>query len=212
MNRSFANPETFTRSNIIRHLSASPCRLASSGMAHHMIMKIHEFEPAWYVLHTKSRFENVVNEGLLKKSMDVFLPKIKVPSKRRDRKLLIHVPLFPGYLFVKTDLNPYEHIEIVKTVGAVRLVGNKDGPIPVAQETVDSLKIMVAAEGQVITGTRFKKGDHVMVIQGPFAGVKGTFVRYRGRGRVVVDIEALGQFAGVEVEEEDLELLPDVLS
>ena len=92
------------------------------------------------------------------------------------------------------------------------LVGNKDGPIPVAQETVDSLKIMVAAEGQVITGTRFKKGDHVMVIQGPFAGVKGTFVRYRGRGRVVVDIEALGQFAGVEVEEEDLELLPDVLS
>ncbi|MBC8393541.1 MAG: transcriptional antiterminator, partial [Deltaproteobacteria bacterium] len=48
--------------------------------------------------------------------------------------------------------------------------------------------------------------------QGPFAGVTGTFVRYRGRGRVIVNIEALGQFAGVEVNEDDVELLPEILS
>ena len=36
--------------------------------------------PAWYALHTKSRFENVVNEGLSKKALDVFLPKITVKS------------------------------------------------------------------------------------------------------------------------------------
>ncbi len=35
------------------------------------------------------------------------------------------------------------------------------------------------------------------VVYGPFAGVIGTFVRYRGKGRVVVHIEALGQFAGL---------------
>ena len=63
-----------------------------------------------------------------------------------------------------------------------------------------------------MTGTRFKKGDNVIVIQGPFAGVTGTFVRYRGRGRVIVNIEALGQFAGVEVNEDDVELLPEILS
>ena len=93
---------------------------------------------SWYVLHTKSRFENVVNENLAKKSMEVFLPKVTVRSKRRDRKLLIRVPLFPGYLFVKTDLNPYEHIEIVKTAGAVRLIGSKEGPVSVPQETIES--------------------------------------------------------------------------
>ena len=60
----------------------------------------------WYVLHTKSRHENVVNEGLLRKSVEVYLPRITVPSKRRDRKKTIRVPLFPGYVFVKTDLHP----------------------------------------------------------------------------------------------------------
>ncbi|MFC1857167.1 transcription termination/antitermination protein NusG [Thermodesulfobacteriota bacterium] len=167
---------------------------------------------SWYVLHTKSRFENVVNEGLLRKSKEVFLPKVTVRSKRRDRKMTIRVPLFPGYLFVKTDLNPHEHLEIVKTVGAVRLIGNKNQPVPVPSDTIESLRVMVAGDNPVATGTRFKKGDKVIVIYGPFAGVTGMFVRYRGKDRVVVKIEALGQWAGVEVNEDDVEKLPEILS
>ena len=166
---------------------------------------------SWYVLHTKSRFENVVNEGLAKKSIDVFLPKIKVRSKRRDRKAMIQVPLFPGYVFVKTDLNPYEHIEIVKTFGAVRIIGNKDSPLAVSQESIESLQIMVAGNNDVTTGKHLRKGDIVMVINGPFAGVAGTFIRYKGKERVVVYIEALGQFASVEVREDDVEIIPELL-
>jgi len=167
---------------------------------------------SWYVLHTKSRFENVVNEGLTKKSIEIFLPKVKVRSKRRDRKAMIQVPLFPGYVFVKTDLNPYEHIEIVKTVGAVRIIGSKDGPVAVPEVNIESLKIMVAGNNSVITGTRFKKGDMIMVVDGPFAGVTGTFIRYKGKKRVVVYIEALGQFASVEVREDDVEIIPKILA
>jgi transcription elongation factor/antiterminator RfaH len=167
---------------------------------------------SWYVLHTRSRFENVVHDGLYKKSMEVFLPKIKVPSRRRDRKLMIKVPLFPGYLFVRTDLDPYQHLDIVKTTGAVRLIGNKEGPIPVPESTVESLRIIVATDQQVTTGTRLKRGDRVMVVAGPFAGVSGTFVRYRGKQRVVVNIEALGQHAGVDVDENDIERLPQILT
>ncbi|MFO7643464.1 MAG: UpxY family transcription antiterminator, partial [Desulfosarcina sp.] len=167
---------------------------------------------AWFALHTKSRFENVVNEGLTKKTVEVFLPKITVKSRRRDRHKMIRVPLFPGYLFVRTDLNPYRHVEILKTTGAVRLIGNIRGPLPIADATIDSLKIMVCADGDVITGTRFKKGDRVMVINGPFAGVTGVFSSYRGEGRVIVNIEALGQFAAVNVDAADVEKLPEKLS
>ena len=166
----------------------------------------------WYVLHTKSRFENVVYDGLSKKSVAVFLPKVMVRSKRRDRKLMIRVPLFPGYVFVKTDLNPHQHLEILKTTGAVRLIGTKNSPIPVPDSTIDSLRIMVAGENEVITGRVLQKGDSVMVISGPFAGVTGTFVRYRGKDRVIVNIEALGQHAGVDVDEDDIELIPQISS
>jgi len=120
---------------------------------------------------------------------------------------MIDVPLFPGYVFVKSNLHPHHHIDIVKTVGAVRLIGNKQIPVPVPDETIESLRIMVSRDSQVETGSRFRKGDRVMVVSGPFTGIIGIFDRYRGVNRVVVHIEALGQFASVEVDEQDVEVI-----
>ena len=171
-----------------------------------------KLQQLWYVLHTKSRHESVVNDVLARKSVEVYLPKITVPSKRRDRKKTIRVPLFPGYVFVKTDLHPHTHLEIVKVAGAVRFIGNKQGPLSIADETVESLKIMVESDYAVTTGNNLRKGDNVLVVHGPLEGVMGTFVRYGGKGRIVVNVEALGQYAGVEVNEDDIEILPKILS
>ena len=168
--------------------------------------------PAWYALHTKSRCEAVVNQGLQKKAIDAFLPLIQVRSKRRDRKMMIRVPLFPGYIFVKTDLTHHHHLEILKTVGAVRLIGSRAGPVSVPEDNIESLKIMVCTDNPIETGSRYKAGDRVLVIRGPFEGVVGTFSHYRGQDRVIVHIEALGQFAAVEVELEDIEILPQIMA
>lgn len=175
-------------------------------------MSIDTLTPAWYVLHTRSRFENVVNEGLQKKTIEVFLPRITVSSRRKDRKKMIRVPLFPGYLFVKSDLHPTHHLDILKTVGAVKLVGDNQGPISVPEETVASLRIMVAVDGPITTGSLFSKGQRVLVVNGPFAGVVGVFDRYRGQDRIVVFIEALGQYAAVEVDAADVEPVPQLRS
>jgi transcription antitermination factor NusG len=125
---------------------------------------------------------------------------------------MIHIPLFPGYVFLKTDLHPHTHLEIVKTAGVVRLIGTQQGPVPVAEDTIASLKIMVNSEMPIATGHQLQPGDRVVVVNGPLAGVIGTFVRYRNQSRVVVNIEALGQFAGVEVQDQDIEVLPPILA
>jgi transcription termination/antitermination protein NusG len=164
----------------------------------------------WYVLHTRSRFENVVHEGLARKQVEAYVPKITVRSKRRDRRQMIQVPLFPGYVFVRSDLNPYHQLEIVRTVGVVRFIANRQGPLPVGDETIASLKIMVDTDRQIITGRRLRCGDRVMVVTGPMTGVVGSFVRYRGRRRVVVNIEALGQYAAVEIDADAVEPLAPV--
>ncbi|MGB5986815.1 MAG: UpxY family transcription antiterminator [Desulfobacterales bacterium] len=162
--------------------------------------------PAWYVLHTRSRFETVVYDALRKKAVEVLLPKIQVPSKRRDRKVILHVPLFPGYVFVRTDLHPEHHLTILKTVGAVRLIGTHDTPVPVPERSIESLNIMAGSEQPIVTGNNLRRGDPVMVVSGPFTGVSGIFVRYGKQGRVLVQIEALGQYAAAEVDEADVEI------
>ena len=121
-------------------------------------------------------------------------------------------PVDSGIVFVRTDLNPYEHVEILKTTGAVRLIGSARGPVPIADQTIDSLKIMVNGDHPVTTDHSLQKGDKVLVLHGPFAGVTGTFTRYGGKGRVIVNIDALGQYAGVEVSEDDIEIVPKILT
>lgn len=166
-----------------------------------------EKEPAWYVIHTKSKFENVVYQCLIKKNKDVFLPTVRRRSRRQDRRLFLQQPLFPGYLFVKTAATPAERLDVLKTAGVVKLIGNRDVPIPVKPEIIDSLKIIVQANEQVETVNCLKQGDAVRVVAGPFAGVIGIFIQYQSAARVVVNIDAMGRAASINVAAEDVESL-----
>ncbi|THB81054.1 MAG: UpxY family transcription antiterminator [Desulfobacteraceae bacterium] len=168
----------------------------------------------WYALLTRSNFEYTVFNSIMSKQVEAFLPKTRKQSRRKDRKLMIDMPLFPGYLFVKTSLEPAKQLHILKTTGAVRLLGSQSGPVPVPESQINSLKILTSASMDLITGSiiTLKKGDPVMILSGPMAGVTGEFVRHKGKGRVLIRIDVLGQYAGVEVEEDNLEKVPDLLS
>ncbi len=168
----------------------------------------------WYALLTRSNFEKSVYSSILRKQFTAFLPRTKRKSRRKDRNLMIEVPLFPGYLFVKTTLEPPDQLTILKTTGAVRLLGNQTGPVPVPETQIESLKILTSANMDLITGAcvRLRKGDPVIILEGPMAGVKGEFTQYKGRGRVVIKIDVLGRYAGVDVEKENVEKVPGLSS
>ncbi len=50
-----------------------------------------------------------------------------------------------------------------------------------------------------------------MIIGGPMVGIKGLFIKYKGKSRVIIDIDSLKQFAGIEVLKENIEKLPDIM-
>ena len=66
----------------------------------------------------------------------------------------------------------------------------------------------------MLTGSiiQLKKGDPVIILEGPMAGLKGEFSEFKGKGRVIIKIDLLGQFAGVEIPIEHVEKIPDLLS
>lgn len=164
----------------------------------------------WYALLTRSNFEKTVFNSISKKRFETFLPQTKRKSIRKDRKLMIDVPLFKGYLFVKTSLDPAQQLNILKTTGAVRLLGNQSGPVPVPETQIESLRILTSSNLDLITGAtvKLKKGDPVMILEGAMAGIQGEFIQYKGQGRVVIKIDALGQWVGVDMDEDMIEKVP----
>jgi len=168
----------------------------------------------WFALLTRSNFEQTVYSSISKKKIDAFLPRTRKPSKRKDRKRMIETPLFPGYVFVKSTKAPVDQLPILKTIGAVRLIGNSAGPVPVPEQQIESLKLLTSVTQDLVTGSiiEFKKGDPVIILEGPMAGMKGDFFEHKGRGRVIIKVDLLGRYAGVEVDSDNVEKIPDLLS
>ncbi len=126
---------------------------------------------------------------------------------------MVEYPLFPGYIFVRSSFQPADQLSILKTIGAVRLLGNQTGPVAVPDIQIESLKILTSSSMDLITGSNIalKTGDPVMIIEGPLSGFKGEFIRHKGKGRVIIKIDLLNQYAGTEIEEDKIEKLPELL-
>ena len=160
----------------------------------------------WYAVHTRSRFEQKVYDGLCGKSIETLLPKMQVMSRRRDRRKKILVPLLPGYVFVQTDLNVEEYWDIIKTVGVVRMVGFHSSPVPVKEEEISSLMILNGTDRTVQNRRYMNKGDRVMIMEGPLKGLAGFYLRHKGQAdKVVVSVELLHRSLVVEIEDWALE-------
>ncbi len=164
--------------------------------------QIEENQPKWYAIHSRSRHEDVVLNGLKKKLIDAFLPKMQVMSRRKDRRKTILVPILPGYVFVHSDLNLYQYWDIIKTYGVVRILGIQGKPVPVKDEEIASLKTLHGTDRTVRNQAYMKEGDRIMIMEGPLKGLTGFYIRHKGKvDKIVISIELLQRSLAVEVED-----------
>ena len=155
----------------------------------------------WYAVHARSRHEDVVFHGLERKTIETFLPRVEVMSRRKDRRKRILVPLLPGYLFVHTDMNPYQYWDIIKTYGVVRVIGIEGKPVPVKDEEIVSLRILDGTDRTVRNQAYIRRGDKVVIMEGALKGLTGYYMKHKGQSdKVVVSIELLQRSLTVEIE------------
>jgi len=160
----------------------------------------------WYAVHTRSRFEMKVFDGFSGKSIEAFVPKIQVMSRRKDRRKKILIPLLPGYVFVHFDMTPEVYWDIIKTTGVVRMVSFRGEPVPARDEEVASLMILDGTDRTVQNRTYINKGDRVTIMEGPLKGLVGFYLRHKGQSqKVVVSVELLQRSLAVEIEDWALE-------
>jgi len=156
----------------------------------------------WYAIHSRSRHEDVVLNGLKKKLIEAFLPKMQVMSRRKDRRKTILVPILPGYVFVHSDLNPDQYWDIIKTYGVVRILGIQGKPVPVKDEEIASLRALHGTDRTVRNQAYMKEGDRIMIMEGSLKGLTGFYIKHKGKAdKVVISIELLQRSLAVELED-----------
>lgn len=160
----------------------------------------------WYCVHTRSRHEDAVYQRLSDKKMQAFLPKLEVWSRRRDRRKKIQKALFPGYLFVYENLELRRGLEILKTPGVVKILGNEAGPMPVPEIQIESIKKILDGKSAVSSFPYLKEGQLVRVVDGPLRGCEGFLIKIKEeKEKLVISIDLLQRSVSVEIESASVE-------
>jgi len=157
--------------------------------------------PYWYCIHTRSRHEDAVCQRLTDKKFAAFLPKIEVWSRRKDRRKKIQKALFSGYLFVHEILDPRRGLEILKTPGVVKILGNEMGPLPVPDIQIESIKKILNGKAAVSPFPYLKEGQLVRVMEGALRGCQGFLVKIKEeKEKLVISIDLLRRSVSVEID------------
>ena len=163
-------------------------------------------EAAWFAVWTRNQYEPKVAEALHRKAVEVFLPRVAVPSARRDRCRVLSRPLFPGYLFVRLVLSRESYIQVASTDGVVRLLGDWDALHPIPDAEVDAVRRIIATSARARAVPWIRVGDRVRIVAGPLVGLEGFVQGCRGgRSTFVVSIDLLQRSVAVEVAAEVLQ-------
>lgn len=163
-------------------------------------------EPNWFAVYTASRHEKRVAQHLSQRKIEYFLPLYRSARKWSDgSRVIVELPLFPGYLFVHIRRN--ERVQVLKVPGALAVVGGKGRePVPLPDGAIEALRaglhLRVAEPCPLLT-----VGQRARIRSGALAGMEGIVVRKKNSLRVVLTLEHIMQSIAVEVNAEDLEPL-----
>jgi len=156
----------------------------------------------WFVLWTHSHSERLVHDQLAGKGFVMFLPTIKTWSQRKGARSAIALPMFPGYVFLRHPIDKPSYVEIAKTRGLVRVLGERwDRLTPVPDDEIDAIQRVVASDVPVFPYPYLRDGQQVRLTAGPLAGLEGVLISTKPQtGLFVVSVKLLQRSVAVEVD------------
>lgn len=155
----------------------------------------------WYAVQSQPRREALALLHLGRQGFAGFCPMRPVSRKRGRRRVSVAAPLFPGYLFVRLDLERDRWRAINGTIGVLRLVAfSSDGrPAPLPPGFVERLQQWRGGDGGTYAAAPLAAGERVRVIGGPFDDLCGVLETAGAAERVTILLALLGQETRVQV-------------
>jgi transcription antitermination factor NusG len=154
----------------------------------------------WYAVHTRSNFEKRVAADFAAKGLENYLPAVREVHLWKDRKKAVEIPVFPGYVFVRVGNTDRERLQVLHTLGTVRILGNGGEIEPIPDLEIESLQQLMRSNTPVFAHPFLREGSWVRVKRGALEGLEGFLVRIKTRGRLVLSVNLLSRSVATEVD------------
>lgn len=162
---------------------------------------------AWFAIQTRYRYEERIATELEAKGLESYLPRLREVHNWKDRKKVIDVPAFGGYLFARFDPSLQNRVRVLQTTGVVKLLGNHGMPEPVSQTEIESLRLALESGAPCKRHAYVQIGTPVRVCRGPLSGLEGRVIRAGNKASIFVNVASVHQAIAVEIPIEHIETI-----
>ena len=153
--------------------------------------------PPWFALRVRPNYEKPVAAALRGKGFQEFLPLVRSRRQWSDRVKVMDLPLFPGYLFCRLNLE--ERMPLLTTPGFLYLVGVGKNPEPVDQSEIEAIQSVLRSGLPVTPWPSLMVGQRVRLKHGPLRGLEGVLTKIANQHRIYVAVTLLKRSISVEV-------------
>lgn len=164
--------------------------------------------PAWYAVQTRPRHEQMVATQLDRDGIEILLPSTTQVRRWSDRRRVVHVPLFPNYVFVRMTLSSNEQrVYVLRRVGVVGFVGPRREATPIAPSQMESVRTLMTTQVEYGAHPYLTVGQRVRICSGALKGLEGILLRMTDDNHLVLSIDLIHKSVIIRIGGYDLQVV-----
>ncbi|MGC2659471.1 MAG: UpxY family transcription antiterminator [Bryobacteraceae bacterium] len=171
-------------------------------------MNLSQTSVQWFAIRVKPNFERTVDQSLNTLEYETYLPMAPQIRQWSDRVKELLMPIFPGYLFCRSD--PSRRISILRTPGVLGFLNIGSGLSCIPDVEIESLRLLLNSGALARPFPHFQVGEQIRIEDGPLKGLEGILQEIKNGYRIIVSITLLQRSIAAEVDSAWLRSLHEV--
>ncbi len=158
----------------------------------------------WYAIQTRPRHEKRVVAELNERQVLSYLPLMNEVHHWTDRRKVVQVPLFPGYVFINAQLDAAVRLSIVRISGVFGFVGTQREAVPIPGSQIEEIRTLLSKNVTLTPYPFLKVGQRVRIRGGALDGIEGILIT-NGKRHLVISVESIQRSLSLTIEGYDVE-------
>ncbi|WP_316811944.1 UpxY family transcription antiterminator [Pedobacter heparinus] len=140
----------------------------------------------WLVVYTRPRWEKKVDKLLKMQDIKSYCPLRRVTNQWSDRKKVVDLPLFSGYVFVW--VSEREEYKVRQTLGVLNFIYYMAKPAVIRDNVIEKIQNLMTADAdyEIVSSQELNLGDRIRIKCGIFYNQEGTVIKVRGKNVLLV--------------------------
>jgi transcription antitermination factor NusG len=156
----------------------------------------------WFAVRVREKFRAKAEQQFTAHGYEFFSPAVMETRQWSDRRKVMSVPLFSGYVFCR--FSPDRPLPILCTPGVIDIVrfGARLAEVDAAE--LAAIKQALESTRAVDALPELVYGQRVRVMRGPMEGVEGALAVIRSNVRLILSVTMMNRSVAVEIDRADV--------